>query len=142
MLELLLAMTVLGILFSIVLPNYAKYVKDAKADRAIQEMRQIEIILQDYKLDRGRYPDSLAAIHSQMTDPWGNPYQYQPIEGAAPKHKGHQRKDHNLVPINSDFDIYSMGEDGKSAPPLTASSSHDDVIRANNGSFYGYGEDY
>ena len=56
--------------------------------------------------------------------------------------KGNQRKDHNLVPINSDFDLYSMGKDGASAPPLTAASSQDDIIRANNGEYYGYGKDY
>jgi general secretion pathway protein G len=46
------------------------------------------------------------------------------------------------VPINSDFDLYSMGEDGKSSPPLTAKSSRDDIVRANNGAYYGYGRDY
>lgn len=142
LLELLLAMAVLGILVSIAVPYYGKYVNDSKARKAMQEMRQIEIILQSFRLDVGRYPDSLAEVNSEMIDPWGNPYQYRAIEGASPQKKGHQRKDHNLVPINSDFDLFSMGEDGKSAPPLTASSSHDDIIRANNGSYYGFAEDY
>lgn len=52
------------------------------------------------------------------------------------------RKDHNLHPINSDFDLYSSGADGQSSKPLTAGASKDDIIRANNGSFYGYGKDY
>ena len=52
------------------------------------------------------------------------------------------RKDQNLVPINSDYDLYSLGEDGDSKAPLTARASHDDIIRANNGNFIGLGEDY
>ena len=50
---------------------------------------------------------------------------------------GGARKDRFLVPINSDFDLYSMGQDGESVGPLTAQKSHDDIIRANDGGFYG-----
>lgn len=55
---------------------------------------------------------------------------------------GQARKDRNLVPINSDFDLYSMGRDGQSAPPLTAKVSRDDIVRANNGGFVGLASDY
>ena len=52
------------------------------------------------------------------------------------------RKDHNLVPLNTDFDLYSMGPDGESASPLTAKASRDDIIRANNGSYIGTATNY
>jgi general secretion pathway protein G len=55
---------------------------------------------------------------------------------------GGARKDRFLVPINSDFDLYSMGKDGQSAGPLTAQKSHDDVIRANDGGFYGLASNF
>lgn len=47
------------------------------------------------------------------------------------------RKDRFLVPINTDFDLYSMGKDGTSVPSLTAAASRDDVVRAANGAFIG-----
>jgi general secretion pathway protein G len=47
------------------------------------------------------------------------------------------RKDRFLVPINTDFDLYSMGKDGKSVAALTAAASRDDVVRAANGAFIG-----
>lgn len=47
------------------------------------------------------------------------------------------RMDRFLHPINSDYDLYSMGKDGQTVLPLTARQSHDDVIRANDGSFVG-----
>ncbi len=51
--------------------------------------------------------------------------------------RGRPRKDRFLHPINSDYDLYSMGKDGESVEPLTAQKSHDDIIRANDGSFVG-----
>jgi hypothetical protein len=50
--------------------------------------------------------------------------------------------DHSLVPINTDFDLYSMGPDGRNSPPLTAKHSRDDIVRANNGAFIGVASDY
>jgi general secretion pathway protein G len=46
------------------------------------------------------------------------------------------------VPINSDYDLYSVGKDGVSSGPLTAGPSRDDVIRANDGGFFGLARDY
>jgi general secretion pathway protein G len=73
-------------------------------------------------------------------DPWGHPYQYLSFSGL--KGKGEMRKDKNLVPINSDYDLYSMGPDGESQTPLTAKASRDDIIRANNGGYVGIAENY
>jgi general secretion pathway protein G len=53
------------------------------------------------------------------------------------KGNGQARKDRFLVPLNDDYDLYSMGKDGTSSPPLTAKVSQDDIIRANNGSYVG-----
>jgi general secretion pathway protein G len=50
------------------------------------------------------------------------------------------RKDRFLVPINTYYDLYSMGPDGQSQPPLTARVSRDDVIRANDGQYFGPAE--
>ena len=46
------------------------------------------------------------------------------------------------MPLNSDFDLYSMGPDGQTATPLTAKASRDDIVRANNGGFIGVASDY
>jgi general secretion pathway protein G len=52
------------------------------------------------------------------------------------------RKDRFLVPINTDYDLYSMGKDGRSSPPLTAKASRDDIIRANDGAYIGLASNY
>jgi general secretion pathway protein G len=53
------------------------------------------------------------------------------------KGNGKARKDKFLVPINSDYDLYSDGQDGQSASPLTAKASQDDIVRAANGRYVG-----
>lgn len=77
---------------------------------------------------------------ASLRDPWGNPYRYTNI--ANTKSKGKLRKDKSLVPLNTDYDLYSMGADGASQPPLTAKASRDDIVRANNGDFVGLATDY
>ena len=58
-------------------------------------------------------------------------------ENPAQDEKGKPRKDHFLVPVNSDFDLYSMGADGNSQAPFTADASYDDVVRAYDGRYVG-----
>ncbi len=55
---------------------------------------------------------------------------------------GQARKDRFLVPLNSDFDLYSTGRDGRSAPPLTAQYSRDDIVRAVNGGYVGLASEF
>jgi general secretion pathway protein G len=59
-----------------------------------------------------------------------------------PQVQGLMRRDRNLVPLNTRFDLYSKGKDGESHPPITAQESWDDVLRANDGSFVGLASNY
>ncbi len=152
LLELLLVLAIASILLTLAVGGYADYMRDARNDRAMVEMRTLESKLQQYYFDYTRFPDSLDEVGGAPDDPWGNPYQYlniQNVKGKGKtkgkgkgKDKGKVRKDKNLVPLNSDYDLYSMGEDGKTAAPLTAKASHDDIVRASNGSFIGLATDY
>jgi len=55
---------------------------------------------------------------------------------------GSVRKDRFLAPINTDFDLYSMGPDGDSRAQLSAQPSRDDIIRAANGSYFGLAQEF
>ena len=52
------------------------------------------------------------------------------------------RKDRFLHPLNSTYDLYSVGKDGKTVAALTAKASKDDIIRANDGGFIGLAVKY
>jgi general secretion pathway protein G len=139
--ELLLALAILGVLGALAHAGYQQYMDRVRNAQAMVDIRALESVLERYRVSHGSYPETPAEAGLTATrDPWNRPYQYLNI--ATAKNRGSVRKDRNLVPINSDFDLYSLGKDGLSRPPLTAKPSHDDVIRANNGAFVGLASDY
>ena len=108
--------------------------------RCIGDIKAIQQDITEYQFDHGALPGTLADIgRPGMKDPWNHDYAYLPIVG---KGKGGFRKDRFLVPINSDYDLYSMGADGASSAALTAKISQDDIIRANDGGFVGLASDF
>ncbi len=139
--ELLIVVAIIGILAAVAWPSYQHYVNQARIAQAKAEIRIIESKLERYYAEQLRYPETLAHIGlGDMRDPWGNLYRYLRITPTTTR--GQLRKDRNLVPINSDYDLYSMGRDGASVSPLTARPSRDDVIRASDGRFVGLAADY
>ncbi|MBX3617308.1 type II secretion system protein [Nitrosomonas sp.] len=142
--ELLVTIAIIGVLAAIAVPTYSDYIDKVKAIQAIVDIKHIEQLLESYQSSNGKFPPSLNEIGAQnLLDPWGNPYQYLNLSDPNIKGiTGKARKDHNLVPINSDFDLYSMGKDGNSVSPLTAKASRDDIVRANNGRYIGLASKY
>lgn len=141
LLELLTVIAIIGVLSSIAIPGYLGHRQRALDSAALQTMRNISKEVDIFNIDNNRYPNNLAEIGlGGVLDPWGRPFQYLNIALVAGK--GPLRKDHSLVPVNTDYDLYSMGKDGMSQAPFTAKSSRDDIVRANNGSFFGLVSDY
>ena len=142
LLELLTTVTVLAALVALAIPQFVIYKTRAEIGKAISDMRTLETTIKIYHLDNGTFPSSLTGLPNANTlDPWGRPYEYLKIEGNT-KAKGNARKDKFLVPLNSDFDLYSMGADGKTVAPITAKASQDDIIRANDGGYFGLASEY
>lgn len=139
LLELVVTMATIAVLASLAFPAYQAQVNRSRVSQAIADIKQIEMKLERYFTDRGRFPATLPEAGLTLVDPWGNAYRYLNMDGAS---VGQVRKDHALHPLNTDYDLYSMGADGDSASPLTARKSRDDIIRARNGSFVGLASDY
>ena len=140
LLEIMFAIAMIAVLSAIAVPAYRAHLARVDLNRAIGDVHDIGLSLERWQLNNGRFPDTLAeAGLGGRVDPWGNPYRYLNMDGAR---RGDMRKDKNLVPINTDFDLYSVGKDGESVPPLTAKKSQDDIVRASNGAFVGLGSEY
>lgn len=140
LLELVVVLVAVGVLASLAIPAFTGYVERSRVARAVSDIGTISLQLYRWQLNTRSFPATLAeAGILPGNDPWNRPYVYLRIAGAS---IGQLRKDQNLVPINTDFDLYSMGRDGQSVPPLTAQRSRDDVVRANNGSYIGLAENY
>lgn len=143
LLELVTALTIGGLIAAVALPTYRSIVERQKAEAAGRDLLAISMSIQQHYTRQFQYPMSLEEIGAdQMVDPWGNPYQYLNFDADVPGIDGKIRKDHNLHPINSAFDLYSKGPDGQSRSPLTARQSRDDIIWARDGAFIGPAADF
>lgn len=143
LIELMAAVAIIAALAAIAMPAYQSYVERSRRSAAMADLSAIMAAIDRFYIRRNAYPASLDELDlSSMRDPWGNGYQYLRISGDPRPNRGALRKDKNLVPINSDYDLYSKGKDGKSQKPLTAAASRDDIVRAGNGAFVGLASDY
>lgn len=134
--ELLIVLAIILTIAAMALPVMADAINDAKIARAVGDCRTMETEIAEYELMNGPLPNTLADIgRANFNDPWGYPYEY--LNHATMKGNGKARKDRFLVPLNSDYDLYSVGQDGASSSPITAKKSQDDIIRAGDGSYLG-----
>lgn len=133
--EFALALGVVAVLIALGLPVINGWQEKVRIQKATDDIGAIAVVIDGFHADNGRFPASLAEVkRDTLRDPWGRAYVYLVLTGNG---NGQARKDHSLVPLNTDFDLYSKGPDGGSSPPLTARASRDDIVRANNGRFIG-----
>jgi general secretion pathway protein G len=115
LIELLLVMVILTVLAAVVVPKFTKRSEQARITAARADLANIEVALDAFEIDNGRYPTTSEGIKwlveepTSMSnwkgpyikrgvpkDPWGNEYVYR------------QPGRHNT----NGFDLYSYGSDG------------------------------
>lgn len=117
LIELMLVMVILATMAAIVLPKLTGRSKQAKITAAKTQVSQLEVALDAFEIDLGRYPTTAEgprALVQKPTseadgwqqpylkrdvpkDPWGNDYVY--------RYPGQYNED--------GYDLYSLGPDGK-----------------------------
>lgn len=143
LIEMMIGIAIVGLLAAIAVPQYTGYHEKARRTETIAAFRAIEGRIESYRSEFSELPETLAAaIKPPPVDAWDNPYEYLNLGTVSGPDMSKIRKDKNLHPINSDYDLYSKGPDGLSVAPLTAMASRDDIIRANDGAFIGVAVDY
>jgi general secretion pathway protein G len=119
LLEIIVVVFILSILVALVAPRIIGRTDDARITDAKLQIKNLEMALKLYKLDNGFYPDTQQGLESLVekpttgripakyreggyleqkkipADPWGNPYIF-----VSPG-------------LHGDFDIISLGADGK-----------------------------
>ncbi|PWF63888.1 type II secretion system protein GspG [Shewanella sp. BC20] len=109
LIELLIVMVILGLLASLVAPQMFSKVESSRRGTASAQMQMLATSLDAYRLDIGKYPDSLSELTQSTnkkwdgpylprdvpSDPWGNPYIYR------------------FPGNNGQFDLLSLGADGR-----------------------------
>jgi len=123
------------------IPAFGDALENAYVGQAIGDIRTLQTEITRFEVQFKKLPDDLQeAGVTDFLDPWGNPYQYLNFDNV--QGPGQKKKDKFQVPLNSTYDLYSMGKDGKTSNALTASDSKDDVLRANDGAYIGLGSQY
>lgn len=147
--ELLVALVIGAILATIALPMYGATTPDcdnpgarqgplmrSRIGQVTSDIGRIHLAVSAFELAHNRYPVNLAEVGlDQLRDPWGNPYRYLVVFGR--NDLGPVRKDHDLKPVNSGYDVYSMGPNGVTASPFTSTGGKDDIVMANDGDYFG-----
>lgn len=138
--EVVLVVGILAILTTLVATTYDGYRDRLKLDQAVGDILMLSTSITEFRAEFRRLPADLSEIgKASVLDPWGNPYLYVNHETQP---NGFWRKDKNINPINSDFDLSSAGKDGQSQQQLVAAQSRDDIVRANDGAFIGLASTY
>ena len=116
LIELLLVLVILTTLAAIVTPQFAKRSGQAKVTGARTQIAELEVALDAFEIDVGRYPTNAEGLRALVEkpasnadgwtqpylksvpqDPWGNDYLY--------RYPGQYNQD--------SYDLYSYGPDGK-----------------------------
>ncbi|RJE76904.1 type II secretion system protein GspG [Pseudoalteromonas sp. MSK9-3] len=110
MMELLIVIVILGLLMSLVAPDFFKRLSSSERKIAAAQMASLETAIDTFRLDVGAFPKSLEELRSSESprwdgpylpkavplDPWNNPYYYKtPGENGA------------------NYTLISFGSDGK-----------------------------
>lgn len=114
LLELLVVLTIIGLLVAFVAPRFMGQVGKSEVKVARAQIKALEDALDQYRLDTGRYPSTDQGLQALFAppagetrwqgpylrkalppDPWGNSYQYR-----SPGQFG-------------EVDLFSMGKDGQ-----------------------------
>jgi general secretion pathway protein G len=123
--EILVVITIIGLIMGLVGPRVLSYLSDSKVKAAGIQIQGLSSALDLYYLDGGRYPSPSEGLNALVqrpdgstnwngpylkgntvpNDPWGRPYVYR-----FPGQKG-------------PFDIVSLGPDGREGDPSTVTNA-------------------
>ena len=106
LIEILVVITILGIIAAAVAVNVVGQLDEAKVKQAKTDLHTLENCLDLYKIDKGRYPSTEEGLQAvvaagkckpQLKDPWGHAYIYLNPGQVHPE----------------SFDLKSYGSDGQ-----------------------------
>src|SRR6266581_6948143 len=119
--EILVVITIIGLIMALVGPRVLNYLSDSKAKAAKIQIESFSSALDLYFLDLGRYPTSnegLAALTQSNNAPgWNGPYLRGGVVPADPW--GHIYV-YRSPGASSPYDIISLGSDGQEGGSGTA----------------------
>jgi general secretion pathway protein G len=137
--ETLIAMALLAVGADAIVGGVSAQLERTRVERAKQEIGQIESAIEGYRARHHELPGSLTELGSAVPlDPWGHSYEYANFDANGSL----GQKNYDGLPINSEYDLYSRGPDGRTGADLSSETARDDIVRARDGSFVGLAADF
>lgn len=161
LIELMMAVAILAVIAAIAIPFYVGYIEEARIGTAIKDIRQAELILDDFATEnglagfdgnsgavRGLYLQSgelvmgapgTAPVGAQAwLDPWDRIYRYQRStatnSGVRTDGGGNVSNNAAASLAPQAYDVFSLGPNGV--------QDGDDIVRGCNGAFVGVDDDH
>jgi general secretion pathway protein G len=115
LIEILVVLTLIGVVLGLVGSNYLGKSEQAKAKAAKIEVEQVGQALDLFKLEIGRYPTSQEGLQALVTAPagvdnWAGPYWKK---NTVPKDPWGHDFVYQAPGAHGDYDLLSYGADGK-----------------------------
>ena len=112
--ELLVVMVILGMLASLVLPNFFGQAEKARKKTAQVQISTLAAALDAFALDVGRYPSGAEGLDALVQAPagieqWDGPY----LKKAVPKDPWGNPYEYKAPEASTDYEIISPGADGR-----------------------------
>jgi len=137
--ETLIATAILAVGADAIVGGISGQLERMRVVRAKQEIRQIESAIEGYRSRHRELPASLTDLGSAVPlDPWGHSYEYVNFDTSGTV----GQRNYDGLPINSEYDLYSLGPDGRTDADLWSETARDDIVRARDGSFVGLATDF
>ena len=116
LIELLLVLVILAVLGAIVAPKFTNRSKQARETAAKTDIANLEVALDSFEIDTGRYPTNTEGIEALLKEPtntkddWKGPYLKRgvPLDPWGKEYYYKQPGQHNEY----GYDLYSAGPDG------------------------------
>jgi general secretion pathway protein G len=155
--EVTIVLFIVGILAALAIPAYNNFIDRSSYKLSVKNIRLMENALKRFEIENMRLPNSLNELgqidfldydmnprrqSAPFLDSWGNPYRFLNLANDNPPAYPNARRDRGNKPLSLDYDLYSMGADGRTAKPVNSAFGKDDIVRANSGAYVGLGENY
>jgi len=110
LLEILIVVAIIGLIASLVVPNLIGRYERSKEEIAKAQLEMLASAIEAFRLDVGRYPNSLEELISSNDPKWRGPYL---AKKQIPKDPWGRDYVYKYPGEHAPYDLYSLGPDGQ-----------------------------
>ena len=137
--ETLLATAMLAVGVNAALAHISTRIDQTRIEQAKDGIARIGVEIEAYRARHHELPGSLTDLDAAVPlDPWGHPYEYANFDARGTV----GQRTFEGLPVNSDYDLYSRGADGRTEVNLRNETARDDIVRARDGAYVGPASDF